>query len=53
MTVTENLEILKKHSFATLTLDTMSAKRMLMKRLVQCELLATFIFLLKGFISRK
>ena len=36
MKVKEKLKV--KHLFATLTLDTMSAKRMLMKRLVQYEL---------------
>lgn len=39
MKVKEKLKV--KHLFATLTLDTMSAKRMLMKRLVQCELFLT------------
>ena len=36
MKVKEKLEV--KHSFATPTLDTISAKRMLMERLVQYEL---------------
>ena len=36
MKVKEKLEV--KHSFATPTLDTISAKRMLMKRLVQYKL---------------
>lgn len=39
MKVKEKLKV--KHLFATLTLDTMSAKRMLMKRLVQYELFLT------------
>ena len=47
MKVKGKLEV--KHSFAILTLDTMSAKRMLMKRLVQCELLVTFIFFTQRF----
>lgn len=36
MKVKEKLKV--KHSFATPTLDTISAKRMLMERLVQYEL---------------